>query len=168
MVMYGLSQSQRAVEEREIKLRLTGCQFSAVNHRWWCKHARRRSKSAQVLKHVKMNKCACFVPCMQPCQSSCAIIWHQGRLRSNDNDFPWSVGPTCPPWKQRCDSCLWKKRRSRLVDVRRTVRAPVCLWSVCRPGHTDEQERVQIAPFEDLNHLLLIRLLWRCSVTSRL
>lgn len=145
-------------EERGLEPRLTGCQFTTLNH-WW--RWERMQLAAQLLKHGKVDKIPCFVIIhvaeleLLPFHLTPRGIWALMTVTSPDQQAERS-GLEAKMWRLSAE-----RRRSRLVHVLR----PVGLWSVCSPGHTDEQEE---APFEDLNHLLLIRLLRRRSVPPRL
>lgn len=92
-----------------------------------------------------MSKWTKFFPLLsyvQPCQSSCTFIRHQGRLRSNNNGFPRPAGRTCRRGSEDVAAVSGNTRK----PTGSCVRSPVCLWSVCSPGHTDEQELEQISP----------------------
>lgn len=125
-------------------------------------------KSSQVLKHVKMNKTPCFV-IIRAAESE-LLHFHltPSTFEPKWQWLPLISKPNVPPREAKMWRLSVETSRSRLVHGLWPARAPVCLWSARSAGHTDEQEPARIAPFEDLNHLLLIRLLWRCSVPPRL
>lgn len=76
-----------------------------------------------------------------------------------------------PPRKLRCDICQCQKLTGyKLWTVRAGAAEAPCsgdLWSARSLASQMNRHRGRTGPFEDLNHLLLIRLLCCCSLPSR-